>query len=99
MSLFTQDQCLGYLGSRMRAALIGPTAEMSDIEVGRFFVQKHIFVNMHQEEDKFNALCLMIEKLYAVVAGECELDNLDSPANQEVLLSGHLYGALLAEKL
>jgi len=83
----------------MRAALIGPTAEMSDIEVGRFFVQKHIFVNMHQEEDKFNSLCLMIEKLYAVVAGECELDNLDSPANQEVLLSGHLYGALLAEKL
>jgi DNA-directed RNA polymerase I subunit RPA2 len=34
-----------------------------------------------------------------VVAGECELDNLDSPSNQEVLLSGHLYGALLAEKL
>jgi len=31
----------------MRAALIGPTAEMSDIEVGRFFVQKHIFVNIH----------------------------------------------------
>ncbi len=72
---------------------------MSDIEVGRFFIEKHIFVNMHLDQDKFNSLCLMIEKLYAVVAGECELDNLDSPANQEVLLSGHLYGALLAEKL
>jgi DNA-directed RNA polymerase beta subunit len=41
----------------------------------------------------------MIEKLYAVVAGECEFDNLDSPSNQEVLLSGHLYACLLAEKL
>ena len=41
----------------------------------------------------------MIEKIYAVVAGECELDNLDSPAIQEVLLSGHLYGSLMAEKL
>lgn len=41
----------------------------------------------------------MIEKLYAVVAGECELDNLDSPSNQEVLLSGHLYGSLMSEKL
>ena len=41
----------------------------------------------------------MIEKLYAVVAGECELDNLDAPSNQEVLLGGHVYASLLAEKL
>lgn len=56
---------------------------------------------MHCEsmKDKFNTLCIMIEKLYAVVAGECEFDNLDSPANQEALLSGHLYGSLMAEKL
>lgn len=44
-------------------------------------------------------LCLMIEKLYAVVAGECECDSLDSVANQEVLLGGHLYAQLLSEKL
>ena len=72
---------------------------MSDIEIGRFFIEKHIFVNVSSYKDKFNSLCILIEKLYAVVAGECELDNLDSPANQEVLLSGHLYGQLLAEKL
>lgn len=41
----------------------------------------------------------MIEKLYSVVAGECELDNLDSPAHHEVLLGGHLYASLLSEKL
>ena len=50
-------------------------------------------------EDKFQVLCLMIEKLYAVVAGECECDSLDSVANQEVLLGGHLYAQLLSEKL
>jgi DNA-directed RNA polymerase I subunit RPA2 len=72
---------------------------MTDVDVGRFFIEKHIFVNAVDNRDKFNCMCLMIEKLYAVVAGECELDNLDSPANQEVLLSGHLYGALLSEKL
>ena len=54
---------------------------MSDVEVGNFFIQKHIFVNSQRNSDKFNSLCLMIEKLYAVVAGECELDNLDSPSN------------------
>jgi DNA-directed RNA polymerase I subunit RPA2 len=87
------------MGSRFRSALVGVTADMSDVDVGRFFVNRHIFVNVLSNKDKFNTLCVMIEKLYAVVAGECELDNLDSPAIQEVLLSGHLYGALLSEKL
>ena len=41
----------------------------------------------------------MIEKLYAVVAGQCEYDSLDSVSNQEVLLGGHLYAQLLQEKL
>jgi DNA-directed RNA polymerase I subunit RPA2 len=54
---------------------------MSDIDIGRFFIEKHIFVNVQSYKDKFNSLCILIEKLYAVVAGECELDNLDSPAN------------------
>ena len=99
LSLYTQDQCLAYLGSRFRSALVGITHDMTDLDIGRFFIEKHIFVNANDNRDKFNSLCLMIEKLYAVVAGECELDNLDSASNQEVLLSGHLYGALLAEKL
>jgi len=73
--------------------------EHTDVEVGRFFIERFLFVHIESHKDKFNVLCLMLEKLYAVVAGECELDNLDSNANQEVLLSGHLYGALLAEKL
>ena len=42
---------------------------------------------------------LMLEKLYAVVAGECECDSLDAVSNQEVLLGCHLYGQLLADKL
>jgi DNA-directed RNA polymerase I subunit RPA2 len=41
----------------------------------------------------------MVEKLYSFVAGECNADNLDAPSNQEVLLGGHLYAQLLAEKL
>lgn len=40
-----------------------------------------------------------MDKLYSFVTGECEADNLDAVSNQEVLLGGHLYGSLLAEKL
>lgn len=41
----------------------------------------------------------MIRKVYALVAGECSPDNPDSPAHQEVLLGGHLYGSIIKEKI
>jgi len=41
----------------------------------------------------------MIQKLYKLVAGELEPDNLDSLCNLDVLLSGHLYGMFFREKL
>lgn len=75
--------------------LLGVPQEADDVEVGKIFLKKHIFVHANSDKDKFNCLCIMMEKLYSVVAGECETDNLDSIANQEVLLSGHLYIALL----
>lgn len=65
---------------------------MSDVEVGRFLIERLILVHLSDFSDKFQTLCLMIEKLYAVVAGECECDNLDALSNQEVMLGGHLYG-------
>jgi DNA-directed RNA polymerase I subunit RPA2 len=65
---------------------------MSDVEVGRFLIERLILVHLPAFEDKFQTFCLMIEKLYAAVSGECECDSLDSTANQEVLLGGHLYG-------
>ena len=55
--------------------------DMSDIEVGRFLIERLMLVHVPSFRDKFETLCLMIEKLYAVVAGECEFDSLDSVAN------------------
>lgn len=72
---------------------------MTDVEVGRFLIERLVLVHVPDFKDKFQTLCLMIEKLYAAVAGECECDSLDATSNQEVLLGGHLYGQLLAEKL
>jgi len=72
---------------------------MSDVEVGRFLIERLILVHVPSFTDKFQTLCVMIEKLYAVVAGECECDSLDATCNQEVLLGGHLYGQLLSDKL
>ena len=99
LGLYSQEQCLAYLGSRLRTVLEGLTQDMTDAEVGRFLFKQVLLVHCAQLKDKFNALCLMVEKLYSFVAGECNADNLDAPSNQEVLLGGHLYAQLLAEKL
>jgi hypothetical protein len=51
---------------------------MSDIDAGRFLFERILLVHCSDFKDKFNALCLMVEKLYAFVAGECNGDNLDA---------------------
>ena len=50
-------------------------------------------------QGKFDMLVLMMQKLYALVSGQCAPDNPDSPMHQELLLPGVLYGALLKEQL
>jgi DNA-directed RNA polymerase I subunit RPA2 len=56
-------------------------------------------VHLDNPKDKFNTICLMIDKLYALVNGDILPENLDSTAVHEVLLPGHLYLMLLREKL
>lgn len=99
LGLHSQEKCLAYMGSRLRTILEGVTPEMTDVEVGRFLLTRVILVHTESFKDKFNTLILLIEKLYAFVADECESDNLDAVSNQEILLGGHLYVQLLGEKL
>ncbi len=39
----------------------------------------------------FWLLSFMSRKLYALAAGQCAAESVDSPSNQEILLGGHLY--------
>jgi DNA-directed RNA polymerase I subunit RPA2 len=98
-SLYTQDACLAYLGSRFHIVLNHLPKETSFVEVGRELLRRIVLVHLEASEDKANLLVLMIRKLYALVAGTCAPDNPDSPMHQEVLLSGQLIGAYLKEKL
>ena len=71
--------------------LEGVSVSQSDSDVGRFLFERILFIHCTQFKDKFNALCMCIEKLYAFVGGECNADNLDASSNHEVMLGGHLY--------
>ena len=99
LNIYDSEQSKALIGSRFRVVLAGVTSEMSDIDAGDLFLTKYICIHTNNYDSKFDTLVLMIDKLYAAVADEIELDNLDSVAMQDVLLSGHLYLQILSEKL
>ncbi|KAJ1652375.1 hypothetical protein IWQ61_007273 [Dispira simplex] len=98
LGLFTQQQCLEYLGIRFHSALSLPE-EYTPAQIGREVLRQFIAVHLTDNKAKFNVLVTMAQKLYTLVAGECSPDNADSAQNQELLLPGQLYTGLLKESL
>ncbi len=104
-SLYTKSATRAYLGEKFRVVL-GVPATMSNYDVGTEFLRKIVLVHLGnaavtpaQDMDKFRTLIFMVRKLYALVAGDCAVDNPDAVQNQEILLGGFLYGQILKEKL
>ncbi|KAK4170277.1 putative DNA-directed RNA polymerase I subunit RPA2 [Cladorrhinum sp. PSN259] len=104
-NLYTRNQTRAYLGQKFRVVL-GVPDTLSDYEVGTEFLRKIVLVHLgcndvteEQDNDKFKMLLFMCRKLYALVAGDCAVDNPDAVQNQEILLGGFLYGQILKERL
>ncbi len=96
--LHSKSDYLAYLGGRFRMILeVGE--DLTDEEVGTIFLREHVMVHLNDNIAKFDTLCVMLEKLYALVSGLISADNLDAALSQEVLLPGHVYVGLLCEKL
>lgn len=96
--LYTQNETLQHLGEKFRIVLRVPT-DMSDVDVGKFFLKKVVLVHLKHGRDKFRMLLFMVRKLYAMVEGSCSPDNPDALQHQEILLGGFLYGMILKERL
>jgi len=98
--LFTQHACLAHLGSKFRVVL-GVPRRYSDAEAGRVLLRKVVFVHVEEEQllAKYHVLVAMVQKLYTLAAGDCIPDNPDSQMNQELLLPGQLYCAVLKEQM
>ncbi len=94
IGLYTQTQFLEYLGKNFRL-LLGISQSYSDKQAGEIFISENICVHLDIAKDKFNTICLMIDKLYALVSGDIAPQNLDSLASHEVLLPGHVYSMIL----
>ncbi|KAH9869176.1 DNA-directed RNA polymerase I subunit RPA2 [Plenodomus lingam] len=103
--LHSKAKTRAYLGQKFKVVLQIPD-DTDDEEAGTEFLRKVVLphlgayqVKPSQDADKFRMLLFMIRKLYALVEGECAVDNPDAVQNQEILLGGQLYGMILKERL
>lgn len=103
--LYTKSEARAFLGQKFRPVL-GVPETMADYEVGTEFLRRIVLVHLgnidvtqEQDGDKYRMVLFMIRKLYALVAGECAVDNPDAIQHQEILLGGFLYGQILKERL
>ncbi|KAI9779645.1 MAG: DNA-directed RNA polymerase I subunit RPA2 [Candelina submexicana] len=94
-----------FLGEKFKPVLNVPE-NMSHEDCGSEFLRKIVMPHLgsegaseSQNADKYILLLFMIRKLYALVAGNCAVDNPDAVQNQEILLGGFLYGMIIKEKL
>ncbi|KAL3419108.1 DNA-directed RNA polymerase I subunit rpa2-like protein [Phlyctema vagabunda] len=103
--MYTKSKVRSYLGERFRVVM-GVPDTMSNYDVGSEFLRKvvlphlgNVNVTESQDNDKYKMLLFMTRKLYALVAGDCAVDNPDAVQNQEILLGGFLYGMIIKERL
>ncbi|KAK7499458.1 hypothetical protein BaRGS_00009433 [Batillaria attramentaria] len=96
--LLTRTQMLQYMGERFRIKLDIP-AWYTHEQVGDFLMLQCICIHLASNEDKFNNLVYMTQKLFSFAQGRCAEESADNPMNQELLLSGHLVLMVLKEKL
>ncbi|KAH9444564.1 hypothetical protein MJO28_013414 [Puccinia striiformis f. sp. tritici] len=96
-ALPTSSACLDFLGSKFKVVL-GCPDDWSSEQIGRYLTQRIVLVHLKDPISKYRLLLFMIQKLYALVAGECCADNPDSPQHQEILLPGHLLSSIMKER-
>ena len=104
-SIHGRDNTRAFLGSKFRIVL-GVPEDLSDEDAGSEFLRKIVLPHLGSYEvtdsndaDKFRMLLFMIRKLYALVEGECAVDNPDAVQSQETLLPGFLYGMIIKERI
>ncbi|XP_059638695.1 DNA-directed RNA polymerase I subunit 2 isoform X2 [Cornus florida] len=98
LSLFTQTECLQHIGEHFQPVMNGLESQSRD-DVAKAILKDYIFVHLDNNNDKFNLLIFMLQKLFSFIDQTSAPDNTDSLQNQEVLLPGHLITVYLKEKL
>jgi DNA-directed RNA polymerase I subunit RPA2 len=98
-SVYSKQQCLSYLGLLLKGIIQANNPNYTHAQVGEIFLKEYIMVHCDTNQEKINVLAGMIQKLYSLVSGKVEPDNLDALVNHDILLPGHFYMMFFREKL
>lgn len=97
--LHTHEECKKYVGKMFRVKFYECPEWYTDTQVTDFILKKCILIHLDKNEDKFNLLIFMTQKLYMFAQNKCKPEGVDSVMMQELLLGGHLYLQILKERL
>ncbi|CAH1235901.1 unnamed protein product [Diabrotica balteata] len=98
-NLHTTEDCRLYLGKMFRVKFYECPEWSTDKEVAEFILRKCILIHLDNNEDKFNMLVFMAQKLFSFAQDKCKVEGADAVMMQELLLGGHLYLQILKEKM
>jgi len=98
LGINTRQEALEYLGRKLRSSQELPSW-WSDLKAGEDLIKTSVAFHLDDNEDKFNCLALMTQKLFAVAKAECAIENEDNPMLHEVFTSGQIYFTLLLERI
>lgn len=98
--LYNQEQCQEFLGRSFRPK-VGPLvpAWYTDREICQYLIRNCVAIHLDDDEAKFDIICVMIKKLFALVQDKCVVEGVDSLMMHEIIVGGHLYLQLMKEKL
>ncbi|CAG9865194.1 unnamed protein product [Phyllotreta striolata] len=97
--LHTSEDCKNYLGRMFRVKFYECPEWYTDAEIADFILKKCVLIHLNDNEDKFNMLVFMTQKLFSFSQDKCKVEGTDAVMMQEILLGGHLYLQVVKEKL
>lgn len=84
--LHTSEECKAYLGRMFRVRIYDCPEWSTDVDVAEYILYKCFLIHLDSNDDKFNMLVFMTQKLFAFAQDKCKIEGADAIMMQELLL-------------
>lgn len=84
--LHTQGACKEYIGKMFRVKFPECPKHWTNKQVADFILKRCILIHLTRNEDKFNLLMFMTQKLFMIVQEKCRVEGADTTMMHELLL-------------
>ncbi|BES88059.1 Hypothetical protein polymerase [Nesidiocoris tenuis] len=98
-NIHSQADARDNVGKLLRIKFPFLPASHTNDQICEFVTKNCILTHLDGNEDKWNCLVFMVQKLFSFVRNKSAAEGVDSVMMQELLLGGHLYLQVLKDKL